>query len=91
MRKIAYETPHMDVVVLDEDVILTSTGTQCNFTDGCDGDLICGGYQVISGGGSGGGVVSGGGTISGGGSISGGGGSACNGDSDGGIVCGNGG
>ena len=62
MRKIAYETPHMDVVVLDEDVILTSTGTQCNLTDGCDGDLICGGYQVISGG-TNCGVVSGGGGI----------------------------
>ena len=83
MRKIAYETPHMDVVVLDEDVILTSTGTQCSLTDECDGDLTCGsncgGYQVVSGGG----YISGGGYS---------GGSACNGDSgSGGIVCGNGG
>ena len=85
MRKIAYETPHMDVVVLDEDVILTSTGTQCNLTDECDGDLTCGsncgGYQVVSGGGSGGGSVCY--LLSG---------SACNGDSGGGgIACGNGG
>ncbi len=54
MRKIAYETPHMDVVVLDEDVILTSTGTQCNLTDGCGGTISSGG-GYISGGGSGGG------------------------------------
>jgi len=87
MRKIAYETPHMDVVVLDEDVILTSTGTQC-ITYEYDGDPTCGSNcGVVSGGG--GTISSGGGYISGGGYS---GESGCNGDSGGGgIACGNGG